>query len=644
MVLRPPGQAVPEVDDLLVPHVLAGAFQGVRELARLLDRHALIAVAVEDVDRDRRLLHVVEGGQPADRGVLVLPVEGRAERDLVERPQLRQPGAGDGALVGRIRPYAGRHGRVAAVGVAEDRDPVLGRDALPHEPARAVVLVVLHLLAPLAVPGAPQRLAEALGPPVLRLQHDVPPVGEELRPAVPAEEVPGPRAAVGQHDRGEGPLAFPRNRQESGDLHAVAGFVSHERHVRELLRQEVREAPAERDELPAVDQQVVQAGLARPRRAHHDDGQVVRHRHPLVHHAFRQRRGQPFLQRPALGLRVLAHDARGETRETDDLPEVLRVGRGHDPDGVDVPAAEQGFAEFAGNEVVGADDGPVAARVVAHVDAAPVRVEADGLHAFAVRGVQAVVFFPRVGLGVAVRETDVDVVAAALDLLPPAHGALDVAEDGLVGGAPVDALGVVAAEIDLVEVGGELEVGDCDEHLVLVLRQQVEDPHAEDVPVAEQFRPPAVTGNFVEVGLLPEPARGASPGADVELLAPDDQQPLVVQPEHRPRLHVRGPEPERLCGEVGGLPDGHVGWFVDVAEGQRHQPPAVGTHVDAVDDGIVDPGAHGDAFGRRRQRKGDAEERRPEPCREGACHVRTVARPAGRTPDRRSGSRPRAAC
>ena len=384
---------------------------------------------------------------------------------------------------------------------------------------------------------------------------------------------------------------------------------------------EVREAPAERDELAAVDQQVVEAGLARTGGTHDDDGQVVRHRRPLVHHAFRQRRGEPFLERPALGLGVLADDARREAREADDLPEVRGVGRRHDPDGLDVAAAEKGLPEFAGDQVVGADHGPVAAGVVAHVDAPPVRVETDGLHPFPVRGVHAVVLLPLAGFGVAVGEADVDVVAAALDFLPAAHGALDVAEDHLAAGAAVDALRVVAAEVDLVEVGGELEVGHFDEHLVLVLREQVEDAQSEDVPVAEQLCPPSVAGHFVEVGLLPEPASRAPAGADVELLAPDDQQPLVVQPEDRARLHVRRPEPERLRGKVGSLPDGHVRRRVDVGERERHQPRAVGTDVHAVDDGIVDPGAHGDALGQGRKAERDAQRGRRDDRRgQGAPH------------------------
>ena len=369
----------------------------------------------------------------------------------------------------------------------------------------------------------------------------------------------------------------------------------------------MREAPAERDELAAVDQQVVEAGLTRTGGTHDDDGQVVRHRHPLVHHAFRQRRGEPFLERLALGLGVFAHDARREAREADDLSEVPGVGRRHDPDGVDVPAAEQRFAEFAGDQVVGADDRSVAPGVVAHVDAPPVRVESDRLHPFPVRGVHAVVLLPLAGFGVAVGKADVDVVAAALDFLPAAHGALDVAEDHLAAGAAVDAFRVVAAQVDLVEVGGELEVRHLDEHLVLVLREQVEDAQSEDVPVAEQLRRPPVAGHFVEVCLLPEPAGRASSGADVELLAPHDQHPFVVQPEDRARLHVRRPEPERLRRKVGGVPDGHVRRRVDVGERQRHQPLAVGTHVDAVDDGIVDPGAHRNALGRRRQAERDAE-------------------------------------
>src|SRR5690606_40591715 len=87
--------------------------------------------------------------------------------------QVGHRGARDGALVRAVRAHRrGRRGETA-VGVAEDRDAVGIGDALLDQPDRAVVLVVLHLLAPLGVAGEPQLAAQAGRAAVLRAQHGV---------------------------------------------------------------------------------------------------------------------------------------------------------------------------------------------------------------------------------------------------------------------------------------------------------------------------------------------------------------------------------------------------------------------------------------------------------------------------------------
>ena len=182
----------------------------------------------------------------------------------------------------------------------------------------------------------------------------------------------------------------------------------------------------------------------------------------------------------------------------------------------------------------------------------------------------------------------------------PPHRAVGVAEDALVGGPPIHALRVVAVEVHLVKVGGELPVRYLDQDLVRVLGELVEEPNAEHVPIAKELGLVLAVGT-VEIDFFAEPAGRSPPGADVELLPSDDEEALVVQPDDGAGLDVGGPEADGLRREVRRPPHGDVRRRVDVRQGQGHDPLAVGTDVHAVDHRVVDPGAHRDAFGRRGQ-------------------------------------------
>src|SRR5690606_37536891 len=194
--------------------------------------------------------------------------------------QVGHRGARDGALVGRVRADHGGGGGETAVGVAEDGDPVLVGDALRDQPGGAVVLVVLHLLAPLAVAGDPEVAAQAGRTAVLRAQHGVAAGGQEGHPAgaVPGAVVAGPGAAVGVDDGRQRRIALlPAGREveDGGDGAAVAGPVGHPALLADPAAVDVGALLAQGHDLLAVDQQVVGRRLAVADRAEQDAGAVV---------------------------------------------------------------------------------------------------------------------------------------------------------------------------------------------------------------------------------------------------------------------------------------------------------------------------------------------------------------------------------
>ena len=72
------------------------------------------------------------------------------------------------------------------------------------------------------------------------------------------------------------------------------------------------------------------------------------------------------------------------------LAEAFGIRRLQDIDCLDVPTAVDGFTQFPGNQVVGANHVPFTPGVVDHVHPVAVVVESDRPHALPVRGVKTV--------------------------------------------------------------------------------------------------------------------------------------------------------------------------------------------------------------------------------------------------------------
>src|SRR5690606_8363278 len=154
-----PGRAVGVVLDLVVDHRLAGRLGLVHEPLGLFDRHGLVAVAVVDHQRDLHLLGLVQRAQAVDRRRLGLAEEGVGVEARPDAADVGHAGAGDGALVQAVRAHRGGERGVTAVGEAEHGDVAGLGQALVDQPLGAVVLVILHLAAPLGVAGHPQLAA-----------------------------------------------------------------------------------------------------------------------------------------------------------------------------------------------------------------------------------------------------------------------------------------------------------------------------------------------------------------------------------------------------------------------------------------------------------------------------------------------------
>jgi hypothetical protein len=107
----------------------------------------------------------------------------------------------DAALVQSRRLGQAPQRRVAAVAAADDADAVRVGDLLVDQVLHAGGDVLLHRLAPLAVAGLLEMLAEAGRAAELRLEHRVAVRREDLHVLVESPAVARLRAAVDQHDR-----------------------------------------------------------------------------------------------------------------------------------------------------------------------------------------------------------------------------------------------------------------------------------------------------------------------------------------------------------------------------------------------------------------------------------------------------------
>ena len=127
-------------------------------------------------------------------------------------------------------------GGVAAVGAAEDGDPIGVGVALVDHVLHGVDEVVVHLGAPLAVAGVDEVLAVAGGAPEVDLHAQVAAVGQPLRLGVEPPRVPGPRPAVHvQHGRQPGALEAGRERQVPVDLQTISRGERERLHVSQLV-------------------------------------------------------------------------------------------------------------------------------------------------------------------------------------------------------------------------------------------------------------------------------------------------------------------------------------------------------------------------------------------------------------------------
>ena len=228
-------------EDVLVAHVLdlhqlhrlARASGGARELARFLGIDCHVVVAGIEQHRDLHLRGMGERVQSLHGRHLILTTEAVLVGGVDELLQIARPGARDGALVEPVGTNAGGQRRVAAVGIAEDTHALGVCDVLGDEPFDAVVQIVLHLLSPLAVAGAPELLSPALRATELRLDHREAARGEVLDPTgeVPVHVVARPRPTVRLDERriwARSELRGWRQGEKGRDEQAVAGRILHQ--------------------------------------------------------------------------------------------------------------------------------------------------------------------------------------------------------------------------------------------------------------------------------------------------------------------------------------------------------------------------------------------------------------------------------
>ena len=189
-----------------------------------------------------------------------------------------------------------------------------------------------------------------------------------------------------------------------------------------------------------------------------------------------------------------------------------------------------------------------------------------------------------------------------------------IGEDPLLAGAAVDAFCHEVLQAHLVDVGSELVVGHIHQEPVLVLRQHVEQANADCLPGFHEFAE-SLALVIDHIDLVAEPLGRPRTGTKVELLPADHQQVLVVQPEQPQRLDIHGLEAARRLRQVAGLPHRYLRGRIDVRQGQGGELPSVRGDIDTVDHRVVNPGAYGNAFGR----KGSAGDAAHEQVSQGYC-------------------------
>ncbi len=138
------------------------AANGIVEAARMELRSA--HVAITDVEQDGNgglvgIAHRIHAGHGLSLQDALHPVLAPCGPDSCKVSDRRPC---NGALVGAVGANGGSSGGEATIGITEDCDALGIGDALLHQPGGAVILVVLHCLAPLRVAGQPQCPAKAV--------------------------------------------------------------------------------------------------------------------------------------------------------------------------------------------------------------------------------------------------------------------------------------------------------------------------------------------------------------------------------------------------------------------------------------------------------------------------------------------------
>ena len=147
------------------------------------DRHPDVIVAVIDQDRNVHLVGVLLRIHALDRVALNDALDAIVAPFIRQLGQVAHTGTGDGTLVRAVRADGRGNRGKPAIGIAVDRNLVGIDIALRDEPGGAIILVILHLLAPLAVTGQPEFASPPGAAAILGLHDDIAAARKILRPA-----------------------------------------------------------------------------------------------------------------------------------------------------------------------------------------------------------------------------------------------------------------------------------------------------------------------------------------------------------------------------------------------------------------------------------------------------------------------------
>ena len=341
-------------------------------------------VAVTDIQQDRNvgLVGVLHRVHALDGAALQDPLQAVVAPAHADLGQVGNRGPRDRAAVGTVGAHHGRGGGESAVGIAENGQSLRIGDALLDQPGRAIVLVVLHLLAPLRIAGHPVLAAEVGRATVLRTQDCVPARGQERHPSgtVPARIVARPGATVRVDDGGQGRVAlFPAGWQvqDCRDAQAVTCGVFDPALLADLFRVEPGALAAQGDDSLAIQQEVISRWVAMA------FGSEQHPAHAVVvvaqHHALAR---EILCQQGVHGGHVRIDIGHFGIGAVDDIAK-------HPPEVAGLPAedqasdgkfrmCQQGFAfEFAGRGVVHPGLDKIGEQVGQHVELAALFVDAD---------------------------------------------------------------------------------------------------------------------------------------------------------------------------------------------------------------------------------------------------------------------------